>query len=130
MVDFTNGEVVEGAVRTVREADATGRSLFVTGNVGALRVLRALAPEARIGLTWTELEPPSFSLLQELEAEFWNPAFGLITRDRVDAMHAVGLKVSTWTVDQLGDMANVTHAGVDAIVSNRIGDLRRFLSAA
>ena len=82
MVDFTSGEVVEGAVRTVREAGATSRSLFVTGNVGALRALRALAPEARIGLTWTELELPSVSLLQELEAEFWNPAFGLITRDR------------------------------------------------
>jgi glycerophosphoryl diester phosphodiesterase len=43
-------------------------------------------------------------------------------------MHAHGLKVSTWTVDQLSDMANVTRAGVDAVVSNRIGDLRRFLS--
>jgi len=129
MVDFTSGEVVEGAVRTVREAGATSRSLFVTGNLGALRALRALAPEARIGLTWTELELPSVSLLQGLEAEIWNPAFGLITRDKVDAMHTVGLRVSTWTVDELGDMANVTRAGVDAIVSNRIGDLRRFLSA-
>jgi glycerophosphoryl diester phosphodiesterase len=128
MVDFTGGEVVEGAVRKVREAGAIGRSLFVTGNVGALRVLRALAPEARIGLTWTKPKAPPLSLLRELRAEFWNPAFGLITPERVDAMHAHGLKVSTWTVDQLSDMANVTRAGVDAVVSNRIGDLRRFLS--
>jgi glycerophosphoryl diester phosphodiesterase len=128
MVDFTGDEVVEGAVTKVREAGAISRSLFVTGNVGALRVLRAFAPEARIGLTWIEPEPPPLSVLQELGAEFWNPAFGLITRARVDAMHAVGFKVSTWTVDQLGDMASVTGAGVDAVVSNRISDLRRFLS--
>jgi glycerophosphoryl diester phosphodiesterase len=45
-------------------------------------------------------------------------------------MHGLGLKVSTWTVDEAADMALVKHAGVDAIVSNRIRDLRSFLSAA
>jgi hypothetical protein len=50
------------------------RSLFVTGNVGALRALRALAPEARIGLTWTGPDRPP-PLFQELGAEFWNPEF-------------------------------------------------------
>jgi glycerophosphoryl diester phosphodiesterase len=130
MVDFTGDEVVEGAVRTVREAGAMGRSLFVTGNVDALRALRALAPEARIGLTWTGSEPPSPTLLGALGAEFWNPEFHLVTPDRVATMHALGLKVSTWTVDEASDMARVTRAGVDAVVSNRIGELRRFLSAS
>jgi glycerophosphoryl diester phosphodiesterase len=129
MVDFTGDEVVEEAVRAVREAGAMGRSLFVTGNVEALRALRALAPEARIGLTWTRAEPPSPSLLQELGAEFWNPEFHLVTPERIADMHALGLKVSTWTVDDASDMARVTRAGVDAVVTNRIGELRRFLSA-
>ena len=130
MVDFTGDEVVEGAVAVAREADAMGRSLFVTGNVGALRRLRALAPEARIGLTWTDPEPPSASLLYELGAEFWNPAFRVVTPERVSAAHRLGYKVSTWTVDDTRDMANVTNAGVDAIVTNRITELRRFLSTA
>jgi glycerophosphoryl diester phosphodiesterase len=130
MVDFTGDEVVEGAVAVVREADAMGRSLFVTGNVGALRRLRALAPEARVGLTWTDPELPSPFLLHELEAEFWNPAFRLVTPERVSAVHTLGYKVSTWTVDDIGNMANVTSAGVDAIVTNRIAELRRFLSTS
>jgi glycerophosphoryl diester phosphodiesterase len=128
MVDFTGGEVVEGALDAVREADAMARSLFVTGNVGALRTLRALAPDARIGLTWIEPEPPLPSLLWELGAEFWNPMFRLVTPERVDAVHDLGLKVSTWTVDEPRHMARVSEAGVDAIVSNRIADLRRYLS--
>jgi glycerophosphoryl diester phosphodiesterase len=42
-------------------------------------------------------------------------------------VHALGLKVSTWTVDKPRHMARVRAAGVDAIVSNRIADLRRHL---
>jgi glycerophosphoryl diester phosphodiesterase len=128
MVDFTEDDVVEGALAAVREADATARSLFVTGNVDALRQLRAQAPEARIGLTWIEQEPPAPSLLHELGAEFWNPMFRLANPEHVAAVHDLGLKVSTWTVDEPRHMARVAEAGVDAIVSNRIADLRRFLS--
>ncbi len=128
MVDFTGREVVEGALLATREAGAMERSLFVTGNIGALRVLRAQAPDARIGLTWVAQDPPSAGLLHELGVEYWNPMFGLVTPERVAAMHGLGLKVSTWTVDRRRDMARVMKAGVDAIVSNRIEALRRQLS--
>ena len=37
------------------------------------------------------------------------------------------MKVSTWTVDDAGDMDRVVDAGVDAVVSNRIAELLRFL---
>jgi glycerophosphoryl diester phosphodiesterase len=128
MVDFTGPEVVEGALEAVAEAEAMERSLFVSGHVGALRTLRSASPQARIGLTWVEPEPPSPSLLDELGAEFWNPMFRLAKPEHVAAVHARGLKVSTWTVDQPRHMARVAKAGVDAIVSNRIADLRRFLA--
>jgi glycerophosphoryl diester phosphodiesterase len=127
MVDL-NAETVEGALDEVRQADAVARALFVTGNVTALRHLRRLAPEARIGLTWVAQEPPPAALLRELGAEYWNPMFRLVTPDRVAEVHRMGLKVSTWTVDKPRHMARVVAAGVDAIVSNRIRDLRRHLS--
>jgi glycerophosphoryl diester phosphodiesterase len=128
MVDFTGGDVVEGALRAVREADAMARSLFVSGNVGALRALRSRAPEARIGLTWVKPDPPPFPLLAELGAEYWNPMFRLVTAEWVAEVHDRGLKVSTWTVDKPRHMELVVAAGVDAIVSNRIGDLLRHLA--
>jgi glycerophosphoryl diester phosphodiesterase len=43
-------------------------------------------------------------------------------------VHALGRKVSTWTVDEARHMERVSLAGVDAIVSNRVGALRTFLS--
>ncbi len=128
MVDFTGRDVVEGALAATRDADAMERALFVSGNVGALRHLRALAPEARIGLTWVAQDPPPAVLLHELGAEYWNPIFRLVTPERVAAVHGLGLKVSTWTVDKPRSMARVRAAGVDAIVSNRIDVLVRQLA--
>jgi glycerophosphoryl diester phosphodiesterase len=127
MIDLTRREHVQGALSAVEAADATGRSLFVTGNVPALRMLRTLTPEARIGLTWTQDTPPPLDLLAELGAEFWNPMFSLVTPGGVAAVHASGRRVSTWTVDREEDMARVVAAGVDGVVSNRIGVLVHFL---
>jgi glycerophosphoryl diester phosphodiesterase len=128
MVDFTDTDVIEGALTVTREAAAMERSLFVSGNVEALRLLRERAPEARIGLTWVKEDPPPTGLLHELGAQYWNPMFTLITPQRVADVHSLGLKVSTWTVDKPRQMARVMAAGVDAIVSNRIATLRRKLS--
>ena len=38
-------------------------------------------------------------------------------------VHEAGRLVSTWTVDDPEDMARMVEAGVDAVVSNRIGAL-------
>jgi len=127
MVDFTRREVVEDALGAVMEAGALRRSLFVTGNVEGLLLLRDLSTGARLGLTWVENASPPLDLLEELGAEYWNPMFGLVTPEGVAAVHDAGLKVSTWTVDEREDMARVVGAGVDAVVSNRIADLVAFL---
>ena len=90
-------------------------------------MLRGLSAEARIGLTWMEGPEPPLALLEELGAEYWNPMFGLVTPEGVAAVHEAGLRVSTWTVDAVEDMARVVAAGVDAVVSNRVAELVAFL---
>jgi glycerophosphoryl diester phosphodiesterase len=128
MVDFGGRDVAENAFDKVRAAGAVDRVLFVSGSIGALRALRALAPEARLGLTWTVPELPAPALLDELGPEYWNPAFALVTPQRVADLHRRGLKVSTWTVDTTRPMARVLDAGVDAVVTNRLRELRRYLA--
>jgi myo-inositol-1(or 4)-monophosphatase len=127
MVDFTRREVVEGALAAVTAARALERSLFVTGNVPALRMLRALSGDARIGLTWTEPGDVPVALLEELGSEYWNPMSLFVSADAVERVHGLGRKVSCWTVDDTDEMARVCDAGVDAVVSNRVADLLRFL---
>jgi glycerophosphoryl diester phosphodiesterase len=100
------------------------RSLFVTGDVEALRTLRKLAPEARIGLTWSRSGSPPLGILGELGAEYWNPTWRLVTPRRVELVHSAGFRVSTWTVDDALGMRRVIDAGVDGVVSNAIHVLR------
>jgi glycerophosphoryl diester phosphodiesterase len=127
MVDFTRREVVEGALAAVVAAGALERSLFVTDNVPALRLLRGLSGEARLGLTWTEAGDVPVTLLEELKAEYWNPMSVLVRPDAVETVHEMGLQVSCWTVDDFDEMGRVCSAGVDAVVSNRVAQLLRFL---
>jgi len=124
MVDFTEGDVVEGALDVVRAADALDRCLFVTEDIAALRQLRRLEPSARLGVTWTNPVAPEPKLLSELNAAFFNPMFLLVDEAVVAAMHEHGLSVSTWTVDEADWMGRMIDARVDAIVSNRIARLR------
>jgi myo-inositol-1(or 4)-monophosphatase len=130
MVDFTRREVVEGALAAVLAAEALERSLFVTGNVPALRMLRELSAEARLGLTWTEEGDVPAALLWELGAEYWNPMSMLVDDAAVDIVRGMGLKVSCWTVDEVDEMARVCAAGVDAVVSNQVVALLKFLGRA
>jgi glycerophosphoryl diester phosphodiesterase len=130
MVDFTRREVVEGALERVMATGALERSLFVTGNVPALRQLRALSGEARIGLTWTDGEEPPLALLDELGAEYWNPWFGLLREEGAAAVHEAGRLVSCWTVDEAADMERVAACGADAVVSNQVGALVQFVGSS
>jgi glycerophosphoryl diester phosphodiesterase len=128
MIDFTGPAVLPRTVELVRTSSAMETSLFVSGDLDALRTLRALAPEARIGVTWSAPDPPDIALLEDLRAEFWNPVFAVVSADSVTSMHAHGFKVSTWTVDEPDDMARLADFGVDAIVTNRIADLLAVLA--
>jgi glycerophosphoryl diester phosphodiesterase len=54
--------------------------------------------------------------------------FRQVTPERVAAVHDFGAKVSAWTVDEPRHMARMVEARVDAIVSNRIAELRVFIA--
>ena len=128
MVDFTRREVVPGGLDAVQAEGALERSLFVTGNVPALRLLRSLSSEARLGLTWLEGSVPPLELLQELGAEYWNPMQDFVTPEGVAEVHEAGRRVSTWTVDTAEAMNGVVSSGVDAVVTNQVAALVAFPS--
>ena len=127
MVDFTLADVVEPALAVIRDFD---RVLFSGGNVEGHRRVRALAPAARIALTWTEGELPPSELLEELGVEYFNPPWELVDARVVESMHDRDYKVSTWTVDDPREMRRVVDCGVDAVVTNRVSELVALLAEA
>jgi glycerophosphoryl diester phosphodiesterase len=128
MVDYKETEVAEVALEAIVQADALDRALFAGGNVAGHRRIRALAPQARIALTWTSAEPAPPRLLDELEVEYLNPRCELVDQELVETMHDRGYSVSTWTVDDTGEMTRLLDLGVDAVITNRIATLVSLLA--
>jgi glycerophosphoryl diester phosphodiesterase len=129
MVDYTLADVVDPALEVIERARALDRVLFSGSNLEGHRRIRELAPDAHIALTWEEGPPPPDELLEELRVEYFNPPYQLVTPERVELMHDRGLLVSTWTVDSTAEMKRVLSAGVDAVISNRVGELVRVIAS-
>lgn len=129
MVDFEELGVAEPALAAVLEADALDRCLFSGACYDGHRAIRAAAPRARIAVTWTSEQPCPDALLDELDAEYWNPSGNLLARhrDQIERMHARGTGVSVWTIDRHEDMQLFLDLGVDAVITNRIADLVELL---
>jgi glycerophosphoryl diester phosphodiesterase len=130
MVDYVLTDVAEPALEAVEAAGAVDRVVFAGGNVEGHRRIRARQSRARIALTWTDARLPSDALLDELAPEFFNPCWDLGLEAFVDPMHARGLKVSTWTIDDPGEMRRARDLGVDAVISNRVETLVAVLAEA
>jgi glycerophosphoryl diester phosphodiesterase len=128
MVDYTDADVAEPALRAIVGAGALDRVLFAGENLAGHRRIRALAPGARIALTWTDGDASPAALLDELAAEYLNPCRELVTRGLIDATHARGLSLSTWTVDEPEEMTRLLDLGVDAVITNRVADLVSLLA--
>lgn len=122
MVDLPESAAAVPGARLVLEHGALARCLFVTHDVEALLGIRALAPEARVGLSWGRRELPDPRVLTALGAEFFNPAWELLLLHDgvVGRMHDDGYRVSTWTVDSPTNMARLIEMGVDAVITNRL----------
>lgn len=131
MVDYKDEDVVEPALTAVLEAGALDRSVFAGDCFPGHRRIRALAPAARIAVTWDSEERIPDALLDELGAEFYNPRGNVLASDpgAVERMHARGTKVSVWTIDQPDAMEFFVAMGVDAIITNRVAALVGVLGA-
>ena len=112
-----------------RRAGALDRVLFSGGNIAGHASIRERSPAARIALTWTDDGLPDDELLDELAVEFWNPSWELVDAEAVRAMHERGTAVSAWTVDDVQTMARLLDLGVDAVITNAVGDLVGLVSA-
>lgn len=54
-----------------------------------------------------------------LECEILLPHYTLLTREWISAAHSDGLRVISWTVNQLDDAKKMLHWGVDGLISDR-----------
>jgi glycerophosphoryl diester phosphodiesterase len=86
----------------------------------ALAGARETAPKVRRAFVYGAAPEMSLLLTQARALELWalHPERHYVTAERVTASHAVGLKVTAWTVNDPAEIARLVGWGVDGIISD------------
>jgi glycerophosphoryl diester phosphodiesterase len=120
----------ELALAAVRERDLLAGTLFSSFSDAVLARLRALCPEARLGVLVSPREPGEpLERARAVGAEALNPWFGLATRPWIEAAHAARLAVYPYTVDAEADMRRLLEWGADGLFTNHPDRMRQLVPA-
>ena len=113
-------EQVAAALAVLAASRWNERVLVESFELDALRHVRFLEPGRPVGLLVQELHEDPVAICAELGAVAYNPDHRQL-RERpevVDELHAAGIAVVAYTVDEPDDWAFLTGLGVDGIVTN------------
>jgi glycerophosphoryl diester phosphodiesterase len=93
--------------------------IFSSFQADALRSMRILVPDARIGVL-CEMGglDAALALAAELGAEALHPAVAMVDRELVEAAHARSLAVYAWTANSHGEIKLLRALGVDGIFTD------------
>lgn len=124
MIDMDELAPADAAFDTVRQS---GVEVIWCGNLEAMQRIRTRSADARIWMPWAHHEPPLPEHLAALRPEYVNAPHHVLSKGFVDTVHAQGLRVSAWTIDEEPFMRWAQHIGVDSVTTNRLGLLQSVL---
>lgn len=84
----------------------------------SLRAVKQLEPKIRIALLLAESLPDHVALAKSLGAEIISPHREWITAQDVEALHAIGVRVVPWTVNDLAEVDRLLALGVDGLITD------------
>lgn len=118
-------ESVERIVADIRSRGMSSRVFVQSFEPQHLRWMAELAPELPLGLLRSALDVDPVAISKELGLSAYNPSDGAFqTRPGIVAdLHAAGVAVNVWTVDDATRWNSLEKAGVDGIITNRPAEL-------
>ncbi|MFG1816477.1 glycerophosphodiester phosphodiesterase [Kribbella sp. NPDC049174] len=116
---------VERIVQEIHSRGMSSRVFVQSFEPQHLRWMRELAPELPLGLLRSTLDPDPVAIAKDLELSAYNPSDAAYqTRPGIVAeLHAAGVAVNVWTVDDATRWNALEKAGVDGIITNRPAEL-------
>lgn len=106
-------------------AVAAGRLVVQSFDFDSMRTYKRVQPEVPVGLLGT----PAYA---DLDSYTWadqiNPNFGSFDAGYVARVHALGMRIHSWTVNDAATMSAVLDRGVDGIITNNPDVLREVIA--
>lgn len=114
---FSREEIRE-IVAIIREYDYLDKVIFISFVLANCLTLRDLLPQQPV--QWLTAKELTEELMQTLEEQRLglDSYYKVLSRDVIDRLHAAGLEVNCWTVDDPQWAADLIAMGVDYITTN------------
>ena len=112
-------KLVADTLDIIERTGFSDRTIMASFDRESLRLSKAISPEIRTGLifsqeeVWTECEEEGYEGIDALSA-----CWDIITAPRVAAAHRAGRKVIAWTIDREEELNHLLPLSVDALASN------------
>ncbi len=122
---WDEGEAVAACTAAaIDEAGWTDRVIVSSFQPATLRAVQVADGRLALGVLWGWAVEPAPALAEAVESGFRavHPFVTTVTPELVDRAHAAGLAVNVWTVNAPDDLEAMVALGVDAVITDRIGD--------
>lgn len=133
IIEIKNGPIyypeIAGRVAAVVRSSGHRAVTISSFDHHALLQLHALAPDIETAALFSARLVNPVNLARDARAQYLHPHWAYATLDLIEAAHAAGLRVEVWTIDDPTHMAEMTHRGVDGIMTNVPDRLRDVLAA-
>jgi len=89
-------------------------------NFESMKKMNELLPTVPIGVLTSNIAHTTPEALQEFStyADWFNPSYGIVTKELVSQVHAIGMQIGSWTVRSQEAADFLFEMGVDAIISD------------
>lgn len=89
-------------------------------NFESMKKMSVLLPRVPIGVLTSNSADATPEALQEFStyADWFNPSYGIVTKDLVNQVHSLGMKIGSWTVRSQEAADFLLDMGVDAIITD------------
>lgn len=89
-------------------------------NFESIKKMDQLLPKVPIGILTSNRADTTLEALQEFStyADWFNPSYGIVTKELVNQVHSLGMQIGSWTVRSQEAADFLFEMGVDAIISD------------
>jgi glycerophosphoryl diester phosphodiesterase len=108
-------------VKLVKTSGAMDRVIISSFDKRFLERIAAMdAPPAVAYISDHGADKSVLEMLLKMRSFSWHPRFTVLTRDQVDMLHAVGIKIFPWTINTRAEAEKVLALGVDGLICNEL----------